>query len=189
MAKSSAKKAPAKKTRVRDRQATEQLLLDACERILLKHGPDGIGVNNVVEEAGVGKQLLYRYFEGLPGLLAAWLERSANWPTADELIGGNRDAFAALATKEKVKLIQRNYLKALRDRPVITRIMASELMNPSQVTAVLESTSDQVARELTTIMSDMDDSQRDDIVNLSLIFYCVLNYLCMRAVTSPVVLA
>ncbi|ARN73203.1 TetR/AcrR family transcriptional regulator [Oceanicoccus sagamiensis] len=181
-------KAKVKKTtklRARDRQATEQLLLDACERILLRHGPDGIGVNNVVEEAGVGKQLLYRYFDDLPGLVTAWLQRGANWPTTDELLGGDREAFAALDYKGKVKLIQRNYMKALRDRPVITRIMASELMNPTQVTAVLEKTSDKVARELTTIMSDLGEDQREDLVNLSLIFYCMINYLCMRSVTSP----
>ena len=51
-----AAKNSAAKPRVRNRQATEQLLIDACGRILLSHGPDGIGVNNVVAEAGVGKQ-------------------------------------------------------------------------------------------------------------------------------------
>lgn len=174
-----------KKNRSRDRNATEELLLDACEKILLSHGPDGIGVNNVVEEAGVGKQLLYRYFEGLPGLVASWLERRANWPTADDLVGGDRDTFAKLAYKDKVKLIQRNYLEALRQRPVIMRIMASELMHPSEVTAILERSSDQVGRELNQILADLDESSREDLVELSLIFYCMMNYLCMRAVTSP----
>jgi AcrR family transcriptional regulator len=178
-------KAPAKKSRARDRQATEQLLLDACGRLLLTHGPDGIGVNNVIEEAGVGKQLLYRYFDDLPGLVTAWLERGANWPTAEELIGGERASFDTLAYPEKIKLIQRNYVKALRDRPVIMRIMASELMHPTAVTAVLESSSDKVGRELATILADVDEDTRDDLVDLSLIFYCLLNYLCMRAVTSP----
>ena len=174
-----------RKNRTRDRQATEQLLLDACERVLLTHGPDGIGVNNVVEEAGVGKQLLYRYFDGLPGLVTAWLERSANWPTADELVGPDRASFEALDYREKMKLIQRNYVQALRERPVIMRIMASELMHPTAVTAVLERSSDKIGRELTQILSGVDDETRDDLVDLSLVFYCLLNYLCMRAVTSP----
>jgi AcrR family transcriptional regulator len=173
------------KGRARDRQATEQLLLDACERLLLTHGPDGIGVNNVVEEAGVGKQLLYRYFDGLPGLVTTWLERGANWPTAEELVGEDRAAFDSLDYREKVKRIQRNYVKALRDRPVIMRIMASELMHPTAVTAVLERSSDKVGRELALILADVDDVSQDDLVDLSLVFYCLLNYLCMRAVTSP----
>lgn len=174
---------PSKK-RTRDRQATEQQLLDACERILLSHGPDGIGVNNVIEEAGVGKQLLYRYFDGLPGLVTAWLERGANWPTAEELIG-EREHFDSLTLPDKIKLIQRNYVGALRKRPVIMRIMASELMHPTAVTAVLEKSSDKVGRELTVLLSDIDERAREDVVDLSLLFYCLLNYLCMRAVTSP----
>ncbi|MEH6550728.1 MAG: TetR/AcrR family transcriptional regulator [Pseudomonadales bacterium] len=175
---------PKRDPRSRNREATEQLLIDACERILLSHGPDGIGVNNVVQEAGVGKQLLYRYFDGLPGLVSAWLERSAHWPTAQELIGDDAD-FAALNFRSKVKTIQHNYLDALRQRPVIMRIMASELMHPTAITSVLEKASDKVARDLTLIIKDMSDEQQENLVNLSLVFYCMLNYLCMRAVTSP----
>ena len=173
------------KPRGRDRQATEQLLLDACERLLLSHGPDGIGVNSVVEEAGVGKQLLYRYFDDLPGLVSAWLERSASWPTAEELVGGNRDAFTALSYLDRIKTIQHNYVTALRDRPVIMRIMASELMHPSAITAVLERSSDKIGRELAEILADLGEEQREDLVDLSLVFYCLINYLCMRAVTNP----
>jgi hypothetical protein len=113
------------------------------------------------------------------------LERGANWPTADELVGPDREAFAALSLRDKVKLIQRNYVQALRERPVIMRIMASELMHPTAVTAVLERSSDTVGRELALLMADVDDSAREDVVDLSLVFYCLLNYLCMRAVTSP----
>jgi AcrR family transcriptional regulator len=168
----------------RNREATEQRLIDACERILLSRGPEGIGVNNVVQEAGVGKQLLYRYFDGLPGLLAAWLERGANWPGAEELVG-SRASFDKLNYKEKVKRIQRNYLKALRKRPVIVRLMASEMMNPSDVTSALESASDTVGRELAGILSELESDSQQDLVDLSFIFYCMLNYLAMRSVTSP----
>jgi AcrR family transcriptional regulator len=178
------KKNSAQGSRSRNREATEQRLLDACERILLSHGPEGIGVNKVVEEAGVGKQLLYRYFDGLPGLVAAWLERGANWPTAEELVG-DRDSFEALTYRDKVKSIQRNYLKALRKRPVITRLMASELMNPTEVTGVLESASDEIGRELAQLLADLGEGQQDDLVDLSLLFYCLFNYLAMRSVTSP----
>lgn len=177
--------ASAAKPRGRDRQVTEQKLLDACEHLLLTQGPDGIGVNRVVEEAGVGKQLLYRYFDDLPGLVTAWLERSANWPTATDLVGGDKDAFATLPYLEKVKTIQRNYVAALRERPVIMRIMASELMHPTAVTAVLEQSSDKIGRELAQILADLGEEQSEDLVNLSLVFYCLFNYLCMRAVTSP----
>jgi hypothetical protein len=65
------------------------------------------------------------------------------------------------------------------------RIMASELMHPTEVTAVLEKSSDKIAKELTKAIKGLNDEQQDDLVNLSFVFYCMLNYLCMRAVTNP----
>jgi len=171
--------------RPRDRQATKQRLLDACEHILLTHGPEGIGVNNVVAQAGVGKQLLYRYFNDLPGLVAAWLEQSANWPTAEEIVGGDMEAFANLSLRDKFKTIQHNYIKELRKRPVMMRIMASELMHPSDITLVLERASDTIAKDLAFVMEDAQGEQWQLMDDLSFVFYCMLNYLCIRSVTSP----
>lgn len=182
-AKSTVSEKPAK--RPRDRQATQQRLLDACEHILLTHGPEGIGVNNVVAEAGVGKQLLYRYFNDLPGLVSAWLEQSANWPTADEIVGGDMEAFAQLPLREKFKTIQHNYIKELRKRPVMMRIMASELMHPSDITLVLERASHTIAKDLAFVMEDVKGEQWELMDDLSFVFYCMLNYLCIRSVTSP----
>ncbi|AQA18729.1 hypothetical protein BST95_11235 [Halioglobus japonicus] len=173
-------------SRSRNREATEQKLIDACGAILLSKGPEGIGVNNVVEEAGVGKQLLYRYFDGLPGLVSAWLEQRANWPTAADLVG-DRDSFDALSLKDKIKRIQRNYLAALREHPEITRLMASEILHPTAVTQVLESASDKIGRELASILQDLGEGDQQRMVDLSMVFYCMFSYLTMRAQTSPLV--
>lgn len=54
------------------RQTSERALLDAFEALLQRHGPGGLGVNAVLDSAGVGKRLLYEYFGDLEGLAAAW---------------------------------------------------------------------------------------------------------------------
>ena len=176
---------PATQPRRKNREATEQTLIDACGYLLLRDGADGIGVNRVVAQAGVGKDLIYRYFGGLPGLIRAWLEREANWPTTEELIGGDRVAFAKMDLCDKLKTVWRNYLDAMRARPIIIRVMASELMNPTEVTEVLEQAGDRIGRSLAEIMSDIDDVDQEDVVDLSFVCYTMLNYLCMRAATSP----
>ncbi|MFO1428038.1 MAG: helix-turn-helix domain-containing protein [Steroidobacteraceae bacterium] len=53
------------------RATSERALLDAFEGLLQRHGPEGIGVNAVLDSARVGKQLLYRYFGDLEGLARA----------------------------------------------------------------------------------------------------------------------
>jgi AcrR family transcriptional regulator len=173
------------KKRRKDREATERALIDACGRLLLRDGADGIGVNKVVNEAGVGKDLIYRYFDGLPGLIRAWLEQESNWPTTAELTGYDKISFENLALNEKLKTIWRNYMAALRARPVIMRVMASELMHPTDITAVLDQAGDRIGRSLAATMSDIDDSDRNDVLNVSFVCYTMINYLCMRATTSP----
>ncbi|NUB45632.1 TetR/AcrR family transcriptional regulator [Fertoebacter nigrum] len=67
------------KDRSRDRAATERRILDAAQSILTEQGSAGFGVNAVARAAGVDKQLIYRYFGGLDGLLVALGERLAEW--------------------------------------------------------------------------------------------------------------
>ncbi len=55
----------------RNRPATEQRLLQAVRSILEESGFAHLGINAIAERAGVDKVLIYRYFGGVPGLLAA----------------------------------------------------------------------------------------------------------------------
>ena len=171
--------------RPRDRKATEQALVDACERIFLREGADGIGVNKVVKEAGVGKDLIYRYFGGLPGLIKKWFELRDIWPTYEELIGGDEEAFRALPFKEKVVVIHVNYLRSLRARPIVMEILASEMLTPTDITAALEHRSDQLARSVTLMFEGMTDAQRYQVADVSLALYATSNYIAMRALKSP----
>jgi AcrR family transcriptional regulator len=171
--------------RSHNREATEQVLLDACGKILLEQGPEGIGVNRVVAEAGVGKDLIYRYFDGLPGLIKAWLDRDANWPTTDELTHSPLGDFADLDVPTQVQTICRNYITALRDRPVIISILVSEIMRPSDITIILEDAGDRIGKELYQSLQLSGVEIGEDVVDIALIFTIVANYLCMRAHTSP----
>ncbi|HKZ16288.1 MAG TPA: TetR/AcrR family transcriptional regulator, partial [Geobacteraceae bacterium] len=56
----------------RDREATRTRLIQAVGALLARHGFTAIGVNAVAKEAGVDKVLIYRYFGGLPQLIAAF---------------------------------------------------------------------------------------------------------------------
>jgi AcrR family transcriptional regulator len=73
--------------RSRDRAATKRRILDACQSILVEQGPSGFGVNVLARQAGVDKQLIYRYFGGLDGLLEDLGERLAQW-WQDRLLEG-----------------------------------------------------------------------------------------------------
>ena len=57
--------------RSRDRAATEEMLVKAAREVLASDGFQGLGINAVARQAGCDKQLIYRYFGGLDGLVDA----------------------------------------------------------------------------------------------------------------------
>ena len=67
------------------REATEEAILDAFERVLLRDGARDLTLNAVMKEAGVAKPLLYKYFGDLTGLARAWGKKRKFWPEQSDL--------------------------------------------------------------------------------------------------------
>jgi len=168
------------------REATEQKLVAALETVILRDGFEKLGINRIADEAGVGKDLIYRYFDGLPGLVNHWVSESANWPSAAELIGSESAEFQALPVNERIKRTFINYTRALRKRPVLVQVMAAQLMLPSDVTIGIEKASARISDELTILVSELSQDNLQRIVSLSLLVISSSNYLAIRATKQPV---
>jgi len=120
--------------RGRDRARTEAAIVAAARDVLAESGFQGFGVNAVARRAGCDKQLIYRYFGGLDGLvdaigreLADWLEGSLAMADQDP-----PESYCALA--ERLIL---GFLDALRGNLLVQRIIAWELSDPSPLVARL----------------------------------------------------
>jgi AcrR family transcriptional regulator len=61
------------------REKTEQAILEALEAQLIEGGMQSVGVNVIAKRAGVSKELIYRYFDGMPGLMLAWMQGRDYW--------------------------------------------------------------------------------------------------------------
>jgi len=66
---------PRKRPRQERSRATVDAILQACARVLVKHGFDGLTTNAVAEAAGVSIGSLYQYFPNKEALVAAVVER------------------------------------------------------------------------------------------------------------------
>jgi AcrR family transcriptional regulator len=127
--------APAK---IRDREATRARLIEAVGTLLAREGFTGLGVNAVAREAGVDKVLIYRYFGGLPELIAAFGREGNFWPSIKELAGGDVVAFGQLPLAEQLSQMGKNFMAAIRKRPLTQEILAWEMIERNDLTVELE---------------------------------------------------
>ncbi|HJL22999.1 MAG: TetR family transcriptional regulator [Sandaracinus sp.] len=136
------RKAKKRDARAARREATERKLVEAVGAVLRAEGVAAVGVNAVAAAAGVDKVLIYRYFDGLEGLLKAYGRSADFWPTLDEVLGPERDALA-LPPAEMARVILRRYAAALRGRPVTLDLLAWECVERNPLTVALEEARDQ----------------------------------------------
>lgn len=171
---------PKRSDPIRDREATRGRLIRAVGALLSRHGFTALGVNAVAREAGVDKVLIYRYFGGLPGLIAAFGREGDFWPSIDELAGGDPAAFARLGLGEKMSRLAQNFTAAIRRRPLTLEIMAWEMVERNELTAELET-----IRETTILrfieMFFPETDQRMDMQAVSALIGAAVSYLATRS--------
>lgn len=166
--------------RPRDREATKKLLMDAVGRVLAKQGFRSVGVNTVAREAGADKVLIYRYFDGLPGLVAAFSKEGDLWPSLDELIGGDMGAFLALPLAERMVVAARNYLRGIRTRPLTQEILAWRFLEQNELTDALDTGRAMNGARLLELVWAGGDAQAVDVQAFHAVIGAAINHLAIR---------
>ena len=69
-------------TNKRDRELSEEKLIDAVGELIQETGFEKLGINQVAQRAGFSKNLIYRYFESLDGLVYAYMKKHDFWLNA-----------------------------------------------------------------------------------------------------------
>ncbi len=132
------KKFVSEPTAARNREATRARLIQAVGTLLAREGFTGLGVNAVAREAGVDKVLIYRYFGGLSELIVAFGREGNFWPSIKELADGDVEAYSRLPVSEQLSRLSRNFIQAIRQRPITQEILAWEMVERNDLTVELE---------------------------------------------------
>lgn len=117
----------------RDRGQTETRIRAAAKALLAEVGFKGFGINAVARRAGCDKQLIYRYFGGLAGLIDTMGEDLGCWMR--EHIPEDSGGMFLLTYGDLVERLALLFLDALRADPLIRRIAAWELAEESSLCA------------------------------------------------------
>ncbi len=124
--------------RIRDSAASKTRILDAVGALLETEGFGALGINAVARRAGVDKVLIYRYFGGLPELLAAYGESGDFWPDIGEIVGDAPEFLQALPLADRAGFVLTNYARALRTHRITCEILAWESVERNALTNRLE---------------------------------------------------
>lgn len=109
----------------RDPETTRRRILDAALELIAEAGFSAFGVNALAARAGADKVLIYRYFGGLDGVIAALAERPELW------LGKGMEEVAAGPYADVMTAFLSRYMKALRSSPLVLRVLAWELAENS----------------------------------------------------------
>lgn len=118
--------------RARDAGATRQHIAATAVQVLTEKGFTGFGVNAVAAAAGVDKQLIYYYFGGLDGLIR-YLGSELNFWLGTPLEAVKGEPYARASHR-----LLMEYVGALRKNSLVLRLLAWELVEPSEVLTELE---------------------------------------------------
>jgi len=158
----------------RDKDATKARLIDAVGLLLASEGFGTLGVNAVASQAGVDKVLIYRYFGGMPGLLAAFGTSADFWPSIEEVLGDEQWETLPMGERWAAGLIR--YAQALRKRPITQEILAWELIEQNELCQILRDSRAQWFEELMTHFPDDQDETDADLVATILLIVGAIHY-------------
>jgi AcrR family transcriptional regulator len=163
----------------RDRPRTEAKLRAAVGQVLVKGGFAALSPSAIARAAGVDKMLIYRYFHGMEGLIAAVANGPDFFPTFEEICGGDPQKLRAKPLPERSAELLANYVGLLRARPLALELMVWELVERNQFTAIMETAREEVGLRLTReIFDDLGDPERTGSVLA--ILNAGLTYLALR---------
>ncbi|WBQ12419.1 TetR/AcrR family transcriptional regulator [Hyphomonadaceae bacterium BL14] len=120
-------------TLIRSRATTQDRLVQAAREVLVRDGFQAFGVNAVAREAGCDKQLIYRYFGGLEGLVTALCVKES-----DTLAAALEAQVPPHPASDYAGLIEHlvlAYLDALTANPAAQTLVLWELSEPAPALA------------------------------------------------------
>ena len=167
------------------RQGSERALVRAFEGLLQRHGVTGVGVNAVLDSAGVGKRLLYEYFGDLEGLAAAWARERPD-PLALAARGeALRHQLDKVGPAERIGLITQDYACSLRDHPWASQVMLADLQRSNGIAKAMREIRREIGAGHEGLLINEDTRKDQGLMEMAFILHAAANYLVLRARFAP----
>jgi AcrR family transcriptional regulator len=166
--------------RIRDRGATERAILNAAKNLLAEEGFQNFGINAVARRAGCDKQLIYRYYGGLNGLVEAIGTDLGGW--VRDRIPEDTGGMFLLTYGDLMERLALLFLEALRADPLMRRIVAWEVSeNTEQVRRLSEARSRALGLWLERMRGSLAPPKGVDAPAVNAILIAAIQHLVLSA--------
>jgi len=183
------------------REQTEQRIMQALEDQISEAGMLSVGVNVIAKRAGVSKELIYRYFDGLPGLMLQWMKTQDFWTGKSSMLLGESianvevavnaesmgtpgDDVVAIGSQDIVLAMLRAQANALFDNQALREIRRWELIERNEVSAQLSDRREKLARRFIDRLSEANDTADVDMPATVSVLLAGVLYLALRSKTE-----
>lgn len=172
-------------SRRKDKEGTKATIVTAAKEVLAKTGFGGFGVNAVAREAGCDKQLIYRYFGGLEGLVEAIGTELASELKAE--LGRFAENASPQSYAELIALMVKGLIHILRNSPIMRQINAWEVAAPSPMVELLtQARSQELLRWVSIIRGDLVQPEDIDVMALNAILLAAAQQLVLASSATGV---
>lgn len=164
----------------KNRELTELALLNAVNTLIEDEGFENLGVNAVATKAGVSKMLIYRYFDSLDGLIAAYIQKYDYWINLEPELPDTEHL------GDFIKDLFHNQIRMLRNDYTLRRLYRWELSAKNKVIKELRERREAKGMWLVGAVSRLTNRPESEISIMATILSASISYLVLLEETCPV---
>ena len=158
---------------MKNREQTEEKILEAVGSIIENQGFEKVGINAIATEAGVSKMLIYRYFGGVEELIAQYLIQKDYWANTDAAIINPE------AVGDSIKSMFRRQVEQLRNDITLRRLYRWELFTNNQNIRQLRNRREENGCRLIKMVSALMGCSDAQVAALASILSASISYLAL----------
>lgn len=157
----------------KNRQATELILIKAVDDIIEESGFEGLGINAIAAKAKVSKMLIYRYFNSLDGLIAAYIQQNDYWINFNEELPDKEHL------SEFIKQIFKRQIVRLRESYTLKRLYRWELSTDNKFVKELRDKREEKGLWLIEAVSRLSKHPQKETAAVASIITAAISYLAL----------
>ena len=157
----------------KNRQSTELTLIKAVDDIIEENGLEGLGINAIAAKEKVSKMLMYRYFNSLDGLIAAYIRQNDYWINFNEELPDKEHL------SEFIKQIFKRQIIQLRESYTLKRLYRWELSTDNKFVKELRDKREEKGLWLIEAVSKLSKHPQKETAAVASIITAAISYLAL----------